>query len=84
MLSGPDDVNTVKTHKSSNYVICQRSYRKRMVQWQWFPNPKEFYALTACYLAWLLPHGFVNARFVSVEGLQVCARVFVNQKKKTK
>lgn len=31
---------------------------------------------------WLLPQGIVNPRFVTAEGLQVCAGVVVNQKKK--
>jgi len=39
MLLGPNDVDMVKTHKSSNYVICQRVYSKGMVYNAMVPGP---------------------------------------------
>jgi len=81
ILSGLNNVNTVKTHKSSNYVICQRACKKGILQWQWFPDPQEFYALPLAHTVWLLPHGFVNPRFVTAEGMQVWAGGVVNKKK---
>lgn len=43
------------------------------------PTGILFYTSTT-HTVWLLPHGFVNPRFVTAEGLQVCAGVVINKK----